>query len=274
MSSGELPAGLTLDSASFGFSGTPEHAPSSAFELDGVDVAGSPDHAATRSVVAVQLTGKRVPAELGSGGGVDACGWWFDAVQGSTVTFAVATVKSRAKRKLSGVLLAPDRSIVATGSIKTRSGALAGSRFVCPQSGRYFLVASSDDAGAATQLLATVNVALPRSGKGSATGLASNDETTVQFGAVVGSTAVVKYAGDPKARIAARVFSVLSPQGYPFAFADHVKSTSFGGTLTMQIPFGGTWTVVLRASSTSGGSGRFTYSYVVRQKKGKVYAAE
>jgi len=119
-----------------------------------------------------------------------------------------------------------------------------------------------------------VNVALPRSGKGSAQDLLANDQTSVRFGALDGSTVVVKFAGDPKTKLAARVFAVVSPQGYPFEFADHVKSTSFGGTLTMQLPFGGTWTVVLRAVSTNGGSGQVKYSYVVRQKKGSVYAAE
>jgi hypothetical protein len=272
MTSGELPPGITFDGATLQFTGTTTPVPSTAFELDGKDVSGSTDHAATRAVVALQLDGKRTPAELEAG--TDACGWWFDALEGSTVSFSVATVKGREKRNLEAALLAPDRTLVTTGAIRNGRGALSGSRLVCPQSGRCFLVASSGDSGPATQLVATVSTALPRSGKGGATSVSVDDTTTIRFGVLAGSTAIVKFAGDAKARRVARVVAVVSPEGVSFPFAEFVKSTAFGGTLKMHLPFAGTWTVVLGGVSTTGLPGRVSYSYVLRQLKGEVYSAK
>jgi hypothetical protein len=44
--------------------------------------------------------------------------------------------------------------------------------------------------------------------------------------------------------------------------------------LTLPMPVGGTWTVVLGATSQHGTPGKFAYSYVVKQRKGAVYSAE
>jgi hypothetical protein len=272
MSSGALPDGLAFEPNSLHITGAATPGPSSAFELDGVDVAGSADHVATRAVVAVQLTGKKVPADLAAG--TDACGWWFDAVAGSTVTFSVSTARGQPRRMLTGALLAPDRSLVATGKIIGRLGSVAGSRLICPQSGRYYFVASSTDAGPATQLLGTLGLGLPRSGKGLVKSFAPSQTQTIKFGAVPGSTAIVRFTGDARQKLTAKIVSVIDPNGDPVNFPPRVKPTPTGGTLTLPLPVGGTWTIVLGATSTSGASGKFTYSFVVKQLRGAIYTAE
>jgi hypothetical protein len=272
MSSGALTPGLAFAPNSLHVVGTATPGPSSAFELDGVDVAGSADHVPTRAVVAVQITGKKIPADLASG--VDACGWWFDAVEGSTVTFSVATAKGAAKRALTGAFLAPDRSLVATGKIVGKLGAVAASKLVCPQSGRYYFVGSTTDVGLATQLLGTATVTLPKAGKGLNKTFAPKATTTIEFGAVPGSTATVHFAGDKKATLVAKIVAVLDPAGTPVAFVEYVRATALGGTLTMPLATGGTWTVVLGATSTSGVPGKLTYSYSLKQLRGSVYSAD
>jgi hypothetical protein len=272
MSSGALTSGLAFAPNSLHVTGTATPGPSSAFELDGVDVAGSSDHVATRAVVAVELTGKKIPASLAAG--VDACGWWFDAVEGSTVTFAVATGKKQPKRALTGAFLAPDRSLVTTGKIVGRLGGVSASKLVCPTSGRYYFIASSDAAGGpATQLVGTASVALPKSGKGLDKTFRSSDTTTIEFGAVPGSTATVKFAGDKKATLVAKVVAIFDPTGAQVSPAGLVKATATGGTLTLPLTTGGTWKVVLGATSQNGTPGKLTYSYALKQRKGAVYSS-
>jgi hypothetical protein len=186
----------------------------------------------------------------------------------------VNTAKKNVKRALDGRLLAPDASAVATGKIKDTYGTIRASKLVCPSSGRYYFIADSQDSGAATQLLGTLGVALPKSGKGSSKSFAPTDTTTFQFGAVPGSTATVKFAGDKKAGLVATVVSVLDPTGTPVPFASHVKPTAVGGTMTLPLESGGTWTVVLGATSTTDAPGKYSYSYSIKQKKNSVYVAE
>jgi hypothetical protein len=272
MSSGALTPGLALAPNSLHVTGTATAGPSSAFELDGVDVAGSADHVATRAVVAVEITGKKIAADLAAG--VDACGWWFDAVEGSIVTFAVATSKGMPKRALTGAFLAPDRSLVATGKFVVRLGGVSASKLVCPTSGRYYFVASTTDTGLATQLLGTATIKLPRAGKGLDKAFKPSATTTIEFGAVPGSTATVKFAGDKKATLIAKVVAVYSPTGAKVSTAGLIKPTATGGTLKMPLDTGGTWTIVIGAASQSGIPGKLSYSYSVAQKKGAAYSAD
>jgi len=272
MTSGALTSGLTFAPNSLHVTGTANAGPSSAFELDGVDVAGSADHVATRAVVAVAMNGKKTPADLAAG--TDACGWWFDAVEGSTVTFSVATAKGQPKRALTGALIAPDRNLVTMGKIVGRTGSIAGSRLICPVSGRCYFIASSADAGAATQLAGTLTVTPPRAGKGSFKSFAPTATTTIEVGALAGATLKLTFAGDKKATLVAKIVAVLDPSGVAQPFVPSVKPTATGGVLTMQLATGGTWTVVLGATTTSNANGKLTYSYSLKQPKGATYSAK
>jgi hypothetical protein len=275
MSSGALPAGLSFAPNSLHVTGTASLGPSTQFSLDGVDVAGSADHVAERAVVAVAMNGKKTPADLALQ--TDACGWWFDAVEGSTMAFTAATAKGRAKRGLSGTLLAPDRRAVLGGRGGGGTGLIVASKLVCPLSGRYYFVALATDNGPATQLLGTATVKLPKSGKGLNKTFAPSATTTIEFGAVPGSTATVKFAGDKRATLVAKVVSVTDPNGVAIpgvTLATLIKPTPTGGTLTLPLPVGGTWKVVLGATSTTGTPGKLTYSYALKQLKGALYSAE
>jgi hypothetical protein len=269
--SGSLPAGLAFDAGTFRVTGTATAGPSSAFELDAIDVAGSADHVATRGVIASPASGKNVPGDLVAG--IDACGWWFDAVQGSKVSFTVATAKKRAKRTLIGTVLAPDRSAVLTGRIKAKLGSLTGSGFLCPESGRYYVIASSD-AGDATQLLGNVKVVPPSKGSAKLPEFQPSDTTTLEVGALPGAVLKLKFAGDKKKGLVAKIVSVTDPDGTPVVFAPSVKANALGGTLTMTLPVGGTWTVVVGATSSNGTPGKLATSYTVKQPKGVTYSAD
>jgi hypothetical protein len=263
--------GLAFDPNSLRVTGTTTAVPSTTLELDGVDVAGSEDHVATRAVVAHPASGKNVPADLVAG--EDACGWWFDAVEGSTVSFTAATAKKRVKRTLDGAVLAPDRSLVLTGKIKAKTGSLAGSGFLCPLSGRYYVIASSTD-GDTTQLLGNVAVVPPKSGKSKIAAFSRGDTTTVEIGALPGATLTLKFAGEKKTTLVAKIVGVTDPTGTPVSSAQFVKASSLGGTLTMPLAIGGTWTFVLGATSTNGTPGKLSYSYTIKQPKGATYSAE
>lgn len=271
MPTGALPTGLAFAPDSFHVTGTAAAQASVALELDAVDVAGSADHIATRAVVAAATDVPNAPADLAAGD--DACGWWFDAAQGSAVTFKAKTAKGRVKRLLAGAVLAPDRSEVLTARVKGKLGGLSVTKLVCPLSGRYYVIAASTD-GEATQLLGSVAVKPPKAGKGKLLVFAPTDTTEIEVGAVPGATLTLKFNGDKRQQLTAKVVSVFDPDGTPIVFAPNVVAKGFGGALTIPLAKGGTWTVVLGATSSTGTPGRLTYSYKLAQPKGVAYSAD
>jgi hypothetical protein len=271
MPAGALPQGLAFGPNSLHVTGTAAAQPSVTLELDGVDVAGSADHIATRAVVAVATDVANAPTDLAAGD--DACGWWFDAVKGSAVSFKVKTAKGRVKRLLTGAVLAPDRSEVLTAKVKGKLGGLSVSKLVCPASGRYYVIAASTE-GEATQLLGNVAVNPPKSGKAKLVDFVQTDTTTVEVGALPGATLTLKFKGDKKQQLTPKVVSVTDPDGTPVVFGGNVVTDGVAGTLTMTFAEGGTWTVVLGATSATGTPGKLSYSYRLAQPKGVTYSAE
>ncbi len=271
-SAGALPEGLAFDAGTLHVVGTALPQSSVPLTIEGTDAAGSSDRVATWAVVAVEAQRRSVPATLSAG--TDACGWWFDAVAGSRVSFVAVTAPRRPKRALAGVLLAPDRSVLAGGRIVALRGKLAASGFVCPTSGRYCFVASAADSGPATRLLGTAVVVPPKSGAGSFARFDPGTTTSVQFGAAPGTTLVLKFGGDRSRLFGARVVELVDPDGRPIPVAAYVKSGTYGGVLKMRIGVGGTWTIVFGAESKTGKPGALTYSYVLKPKRGAVYSAD
>jgi hypothetical protein len=268
---GALPDGLAFAPGTFDVTGTAAAQPSVTLELDAVDVAGSADHVATRAVVAVAADVPNAPAALAAG--EDACGWWFDAVQGSAVSFKVKTAKGAVKRLLTGAVLAPDRSEVLTATVKGKLGGLSVSKLVCPLSGRYYVVAASD-AGEATQLLGNVGVKLPKSGKAKLVDFTQTATTEVEVGALPGAVLTLKMKGDKKQQLTPKVVSVTKPDGTPVVFGGNVVTDGFNATLTMTFAEGGTWTVVVGATSATGTPGKLSYSYKIAQPKDVAYSAD
>jgi len=270
---GALPAGLAILPGTLHVKGKATSSPASTLvDLDAVDFAGSADHVTVRAVVCGQIAAKNIPAHLANG--ADACGWWFDAVQGSTVTFTVKTQRAGAFRNLDGALLAPDRAAVTSGAIRGRVAGVSASRLVCPLSGRYFFVAFTDDEGLATTLLGTVSVATKRSGKATRKDFTATETTSVEIGALPGSTTTLTFTGDKKAKLVAKIVSITDPSGADVPSAGLVKPSALGGRLTLPMTTGGTWKIVLGATSGTVSPGRFTYSYSVKQAKGAVYSAD
>jgi hypothetical protein len=193
------------------------------------------------------------------------------------VRFTVTTARGGARRVLEGTLVAPDRTVVAGGTIRNGTARISASRLVCPISGRYFFFASTTDAGAATQLLGTLSVATKRAGKAVLKNYPPGATTTVEIGALPGSTATLRFSGDKRATLVAKVVSVTDPNGVPvppLTLATLIKATPTGGTLTLPTPVGGTWSIVLGATAQSATPGRLSWSYVIKQLKGAVYSAE
>jgi hypothetical protein len=269
--SGALPEGLALAPGTFDVTGTADPQPSVTLELDAVDVAGSADHITTRAIVAVAADIPNAPADLAAGD--DACGWWFDAVQGSAVSFKAKTAKGRVKRLLTGAVLAPDRSEVLTAKVKGKLGGVSVSRLVCPLSGRYCVIAASD-AGEATQLLGSVGVKPPKSGKAKLVDFAPTATTEIEVGALPSATLTLKFKGDKKQQLTPKVVSVTKPDGTPVVFGGNVVVDGFNATLTMTLPEGGTWTIVVGATSATGTPGKLSYSYKLAQPKDAAYSAD
>src|SRR5207247_7889138 len=127
-------------------------------------------------------------------------------------------------------------------------GAVSGSKLVVPASGRCYVIASAAD-GDTTQLQANVAVAPPRGAKAKLVDFKQTDTTTIEIGALPGAKLVLKFNGDKKEGLTAKVLSMTDPSGTAVPFAANVKSAGLGGTLTMDLLTGGTWTVVLGAES-------------------------
>jgi hypothetical protein len=271
MPSGALPEGLAFAPDSLHVTGTAAAQPSVNLELDGVDVAGSADHIATRAVVAAATDVTNAPTDLAAGD--DACGWWFDAVQGSAVSFKAKTAKGRVKRLIAAAVLAPDRSEVLTARVKGKLGGLSVSKLVCPLSGRYYVIAASSE-GEATQLLGSVAVNPSGSGKAKLVDFTQTDTTTVEVGALPGATLTLKFKGDKKQQLTPKIVSVTDPDGTPAIFGGNVVIDGVAGTLTMTLAEGGTWTIVLGATSATGTPGKLSYSYKLAQPKDAEYSAD
>ena len=169
-------------------------------------------------------------------------------------------------------MLGPDRALV-TGTIKAKTGSLSGSKLVIPVSGRCYVMASSA-AGDPAQLLASVIVVPPKAGKAKLANFGQNDTTTIEIGAQPGAALVLKFLGDKKQGLTAKVTTILDPTGTPIVFANFVKSAGLGGTLTMPLPIGGTWTVVLGATSSTSNPGKLSYGYTIKQPKVATYSAD
>jgi hypothetical protein len=270
VASGSLPAGLAFAPNTLHATGTTGAAGFTTLGLSGVDVTGDASSFVIRAVVAVAADGKNVGADLE--GGASACGWWFDAVAGSTVSINVATTKGREKRTLEPTLLGPDRGELDV-AFKTKLGGFSATKVVCPTSGRYYVIASGPNGGA-TRLLATLATKPPKSGKGAILAFDPDATTTFSVGALPGATLVLKFAGDKKLGLVAKALTATNPAGATVPLASFVKATATGGTLTMPLPLGGTWTFRLGATSATGGFGKLTWSYAVKQPKGVRFSAD
>lgn len=267
VAAGALPAGVLVAPGDLCFTGAAALPGSSPLLLDGIDVAGSTSTVQTLGVVCVAFGFTPLQSDAA------ACGFWFDAVQGSAASVAVSTVRKQPKRALRLVVTGPDGTTEIAAVVKSGVGKASLSRFIAPVSGRFYCVIASD-AGAATQLAAKGRVAAPKSGAGvnGTETFVSGDELAVEIGALAG--AKLTFAAKPdKSGLQMTAVRLTDPTGasLPLDAGDVVEKK---GTITIKktLAISGTWTLVLGAKP--GPQGHFKYKYQVKEPKKVVYSAD
>jgi hypothetical protein len=267
VSGGSLPAGIATEPGEICFTGAATAAGSTPMTLAGSDVAGSAAEVDTTGVVCVPFG----PAPLAAG--ASACGFWFDAVQGSTVSVGVTTAKKQPKRPLRVAMVGSDGTTGIPVAAKLRSGKATVSRFVAPSSGRFYLIVASDD-GDATQLVADAGIAAPRSGSGESgpDDFGPGAEFTVEIGALAGAD--LSFTAKPdKSGLQLSVVRLVDPDGAAVTLpAGAVVERKGTVRLKTKLASSGTWKLVLGAKP--GLAGRFSYKFKLKEPKGAAYSAE
>jgi hypothetical protein len=261
---GQLPNGLSVTAgADVRFVGTPETPGSNEFKVTTTDSAGSAASTLTTAVVCV-------PAGLAElAAGKSACGFYVDALKGSSVTLTVTTSKKKPVRALRVVLYDVDGSSVLPTTPKLGKGRATVPKFTAPNSGRYFCVVASDDELDATQLKCVAKVIVPKVAKGDAGSLAfgGDDRKDVQVGLLSAGTLTLTLKPDRKSGLHVKVLEIRDPTGAVTAPAETELKTKGGVvTFTRKVDVAGTWTVVIGAEP--GPRGTFTYVAKLKQPKG------
>jgi hypothetical protein len=262
---GQLPDGVGFAEGEFRFVGTPSAAGSTKFKLEGTDVAGSSATSETTGVVCGSF------GEASLAAGEAACGFWFDAAQGTSVSIAVKTAKKQPKRELRIAVLAPDGNTLLPVATKPGNGKASVPSFLAPTSGRFYCVVASG-AGDATLLTGSAKLKLPKGDTGDEP-LSPDSNLTVEVGAVAGATISLSAKPAKGSSVALRYPYLQAPDGTitSLTAADVTESK---GTLsfTRVLPASGTWKIVLGLKP--GPSGTFSYTYKVKQPKGAAYSED
>jgi hypothetical protein len=267
---GALPPGIASQAgADVRFVGTADTIGTTPFKARATDVSGSTDADSTTAVVCAPMG----PATLAAG--PSACGFWFDAAEGSKTTISIATAKKNPVRALRVLLLGPDGSTPTSAVAKVGKGKATIAGFVAPASGRFYVVVALDDALGATQLLGKVKIAPPKSGAGKIVEgfFAPGDELNVPVGAIAGATLTFTIKPD-KSGIRPVLLDIADPAGAKAAFnAGEVKAKGTSLVLTKGLPTGGTWVVRIGAEA-AGTAGKFSWSFKIKQPPKTAYSAD
>lgn len=266
--SGGLPDGVAFAPGEFRFVGTPTAAGSTPFALQGTDVAGSQASGQSTGVVCVPF------GAAGLAAGASACGFWFDAIQGTTVSISVKTAKKQPKRPLRMVIVGPDGNTSLPAAPKNGTGKTSLSGFVTPASGRFYCVVASD-AGDATQLTGALKLKAAKKGAGDSGPdlVEPGTDVPVEFGAFAGTTLSFTVKTEKGSAMQLRLPYLVTPDGTAIALATADVTQATGSiTFARTLDTAGTWTVVLGAKPGPGG--RFSWKYGLKAPKGATYAAE
>jgi hypothetical protein len=270
---GLMPHGISFAPDELRLVGTADIPGSYPVQITATDIALSDDTAQTTGVTCVPF-GADTPLALGAG----AAGFYFDAVQGSTVAIAVKTAPKSPKRLLRGQVLDTDGTTVIETRAKGGKGK-ASVKFVAPSTGRFFFVVASDT-GDATTLVGNGKITAPTVGKGENPdpNFVAGKQYAVRFGALAGAR--LTFVGKPdKSGLALRALYLLDPEDNIVQFADG-EVTEKKGTITVKktLPtsetqnLSGTWRMIVGAYP--GAQGHFTYSFKIVEPKGGAYAFE
>jgi hypothetical protein len=268
---GLMPHGVSFAPGELTLVGTADVPGSYPVQITAKDIALSAATSQSTGVCCTPL-GSTTPLALGAG----ACGFYLDAVQGSTVTIAVKTAPKQAKRLLRAAVLDTDGTTILDTNAKGGKGK-AGVKFVAPSSGRFFFVLASDT-GDASSLVGVGKVTATKSGAGQDPDInfVAGKQYAVKFGALAG--AKITFVGKPdRSGLALRALYMLDPNGNIVTIAP-TEVTERNGTVTVKktLPtsdtenLSGTWKLVIGA--LPGPQGHFTYSYRVTEPKGGAYS--
>jgi len=269
---GSLPNGVgATGGADLRFVGTPDTAGAGPFKISVTDASGSSATTLSTGVVCVPV------GPLALAAGKTAGGFYFDAVQGSSIGFAITTAKKQTLRALRLAMFDVDGFRTLPVTPKLLPGKASFTKFIAPSSGRFFCVVASDDALGATTLNCVAKTKLPVSGKGDAGtfSFGGDDTLPLHVGILNGGTLTLTVKPDKKSGLRLKVVALKNPAGESVTLgATDVKVVAKTGMLTLKklVDVSGTWTVVLGAED--GPRGTFTYVYKLKQPKGGVYLAE
>lgn len=265
---GVLPAGITATGGpDLSFAGTATVAGSTHATIGALDIAGSGLPAAVQAVVCGPLG----TTDLAFGS--SACGFYFDAVQGSTVGISVKTVARQPKRALRIAVLDQDGTTALAAKTRGGKGSASVSGFTAPATGRYFCVVASDD-GDATQLVATAKIVADKSGTGDngPNNFVAGKTFAAEVGALAGAQMTFTATPDDSG-LALKAIYLIDPNGTIVTFdADDVVAKGKGLTITHTLNVTGTWQVLLGA--LPGPQGHFKYSFKLKQPKDVIYSAD
>src|SRR5262249_9151681 len=135
---GVLPHGTSVAPGELRLVGSADSPGSYPFQMTATDLAGSASTLPTTGVVCVPFG--TTPLALGSA----ACGYWFDAVQGSTASFSINTEAKQPKRSLRVVVLDTDGTTVLPVNVRLAKGKASISGFTAPSTGRFYVIVASD----------------------------------------------------------------------------------------------------------------------------------
>jgi hypothetical protein len=276
---GLMPHGISFAPGELTLVGTADVPGSYPVQITAKDVALSAATSQTTGVCCTPLD-STTPLALGAG----ACGFYFDAVQGSTVAIAVKTAPKQPKRLLRASVLDTDGTTVLETNAKGGKGK-AGVKFVAPSTGRFYFVLASDS-GDASLLVGAGKVAATKSGNGENPdpNFVADKLYTVKFGALAGAKVtfvakpdrsglaltVLKHLVDPNGNIVS-----LDPKDNPSA-----QIVEKNGSVTVKVTLptsatenlSGTWKLIV--SAYPGPQGHFTYSFRITEPKSGVFAVD
>jgi hypothetical protein len=265
---GDAPTGTTFDATRLHVVGSATAEGVWPIGVSGGEAAGSTAAASTSIVVCTPIESGAARMHLGAD--VVACGFWFDAVEGSAITASAATPKGAVKRALTPFVFGPDGAAL-SGKLSAGTGKAKAAGVICPESGRYYAVFEAG-AGVATELVGAVKIVAPKKGKGS-TVAAASDTLDVRVGALAGATLVFKDLPVKNSKLGVQLEALVDPTGAETPLAGLVQEKGAGFVLTAKLPISGTWIVRIHGKAGSGIGGH-AWTYTLKQPKGVAYSAD
>jgi hypothetical protein len=270
---GSMPHGVSFATGELRLVGTADVPGAYPVQITGTDVALSAATAQTTGVVCTPL-GSTTPIALGA----SASGFYFDAVQGSTVSIAVKMAPKQPKRVLAAQVLDTDGTTILDTNAKGGKGK-ATVKFTAPSTGRFYFVVSSDT-GDASQVVSAGKVVATKTGSGEDPDInfVAGKQFTVKFGALAG--AQLTFIGKPdKSGLALRALYLLDPNDNIVTIAPNEVTSKNGSIIVKKtLPtsttenLSGTWKMLIGAQP--GPQGHFTYAFRIAEPKGETYSVD